>query len=184
MNKKLTFDEMLAVQRGESLEEYRNEKILRARIYDESQKYIGAPVQRWPKIKFNWDIEEGSQRFCFDGNSIEEFNKYYPEGLKLGYVSLNDFDKKLCHYSRRDGDELWQLGSESKLAHLIVYLSEGQPISPPVPKPTYNEEVILIGGHHRYAIAKVLGEENIPICVCPEHIVGIKQRLNVEWVDI
>ena len=113
--------------------------------------------------------------------SEQEFLKYHPEGLYLGDVTLQEFDKKLCHFSRRDEGELWELGSQNKLAYLIVYLSEGLPISPPVAKPTDNNEVILIGGHHRYAIAKSIGENDMPICVCPEHKSRVNEIINVKW---
>ena len=181
MNSKLTFEEALAVARGENLEEYREKAALRKRILEASQKYVDSPVDGWPKIKINWDVSKGSQRHCFDGVSIEEFSKYHPSGLLLGYVELKEFDNKLCHFSRRDTGELWELGSPSKLAYLIVYLSEGHPISPPVPKPVDKGEIILMGGHHRYAIAKAIGEDKIPICIYPEHKSRIDERINVKW---
>ncbi|VAW51400.1 hypothetical protein MNBD_GAMMA05-99 [hydrothermal vent metagenome] len=181
MNEKLTYEEHLAVLQGKNLEQYRIESSTRSRIYDEAQKYIELPVNKWPEINMNWDVSIEGQRYCFDGMSKQEFLKYYPDNLCLGTVMLHDFDKKLCHFSRRDGSELWELGSQTKLAFLIVYLSENLPISPPVAKPTDNNEVIFTGGHHRYAVAKSIGEGNIPICVCPEHKSGIDEIINVTW---
>ncbi|VAW78682.1 hypothetical protein MNBD_GAMMA13-1653 [hydrothermal vent metagenome] len=183
MSNELTFEETLAVMRGENLEEYRKEASLKAKIRDESEALIDSPINQWPQIKINWDISVESQGFCFDGVSEKDFNENHPEGLLLGYVSLEDFDKKLCHYSRRDEGELWELGCQRKLAYLIVYLSEGRPISPPVVKPVENGEVIFIGGHHRYAVAKAIGENKIPIYVCPENKLGIDKIVNVEWVN-
>lgn len=172
---------MLALLRGEDLFEYRKQKLIRERIRKSAKKYRKAPVENWPKIVMNWDVSPESQRFSFDGQSKKEFDDYYPQGLCLGYVQLHEFDKVLCHYSRRDEGELWKVGDDSKLAYLIVYLSEGGSISPPVVKPLDNGEVIFTGGHHRYAIAKVIGEKRIPIYVCPEHKLEVGKRVTVEW---
>jgi len=55
MNGKLTYEEVLAVSQGRDLEQYRIESSIRSRIYDEAQKYIDLPVNKWPAIKINWD---------------------------------------------------------------------------------------------------------------------------------
>ena len=162
MTENLTLEEILAVQRGEDLEEFRKERALRIRIMNEAEKYLNAPVEKWPPIKFNWDISSTSQRFSIDGQSQEEFVENFPDGFFLGYVELAEIDKKLCHYSRRDDGELWKVGFPDRLAYLIIYLSEGRPISPPLVKPLDSGEVILQGGHNRYAIAKVVNEHEIP----------------------
>jgi hypothetical protein len=177
----MTTDEWLAVLRGEDLESHRKERAFRERICSKTEQYRNTPVGSWPKIEINWDVTQESQRFSFDGQTKEQFEAYYPEGLCLGYVELAEFDKGLCHFSRRDEGELWEVGFQSKLAFLLVYLSEGCPISPPVAKPTDNGELILIGGHHRYAIAKAIGEKTIPIYVCPEHKSEVDKRVAVEW---
>jgi ParB-like chromosome segregation protein Spo0J len=79
--------------------------------------------------------------------------------------------------------ELWELGCSAKLARLIVYLSESRPISPPLVKPVDDGEVILQGGHHRYAIEKVINEKEIPIHIEPEYKSKIDERLSVRWAN-
>jgi hypothetical protein len=177
----MTLDEWLAVKRGEDIDSYRKGKAFQQRLSQAAEQYRNAPVERWPNIKINWDIRPESQKFSFDGPSIKKFEENYPKGLCLGYVELVEFDKALCRFSRRDEGELWNVGFASKLAYLIVYLSEGNPISPPFVKPIDNREVILAGGNHRYAIAKAIGEKTIPIYVCPEHKPGVETRITVEW---
>ncbi len=176
-------EENYAKQEGVSIEEYRKRTELRMKINEESEKYMDTPPDLWPEIKFNWDISESSQRFTLDSQSEEDFEKHYPKGFDLGYVNLEDFDKKLCHFSRRDGNELWELGFKSRLAHLIVYLARGYPISPPLVAPTGEHEVVFKGGHHRYAIAKAIGENEIPIYVESGNVTKINSIINVRWAS-
>lgn len=182
-DKGMSLQELLAVINGEDAVRVNEEAKLRSRIFEESQKYVRLPVEYWPEINMNWDVSETSQRFTLDGESEDNFKKYYPEGFLLGYVSLSDMDNILHHFSRRDEGELWEVGCEFKLARLIVYLSEGRSISPPLVKPIENGEVILQGGHHRYAIAKVIGEKRIPIHVEPKYKTQLDDLLAVEWID-
>ena len=76
------------------------------------------------------------------------------------------------------------IGSKHSLANLIVYLSEGRPISPPFVKPVDNGEVIFQGGHHRYAIAKVTGVDVFPIHVQRCNKTEIDKRVNVDWANL
>lgn len=174
-------DQISAANAGQDIGEYRAEKALRIRISEGSQKYVGKPSSEWPEIFLNWDLSKEGQRYSLDGSNKNNFAEHYPEGFLLGYVNLEEFDKKLCKYSRRDERELWEVGFEGKLAYLIVYLSENRKISPPLIKPLETGEVIFNGGHHRYAIAKEIGVETIPIHIQPESKAEIDAILNVEW---
>ena len=64
----------------------------------------------------------------------------------------------------------------------MAHISEGRPISPPVIKPTSNGKIILIGGHHRYAAAKVVSEKKLPICCNSENRNKIDILLKVDWI--
>ena len=177
----MTHEEVLAILNGEDPEKAKYSVELNQRLYEESRKYVNTPSNHWPHIDINWDTSVSSQRFSLDGVTPEQFKINHPAGFYLGYVVLKEFDSILHGYSRRDSGELWQVGCTSKLARLIVYLSENRPISPPLVKPVDNEEVILQGGHHRYAIAKEIGEERIPIHIDPENKDEISKLLTVEW---
>lgn len=174
-------DQISADNAEETLEDFRSKQALLKRTSIESEKYIDAPSSEWPSIEFNWDLSKEGQRHSLDGESPKRFEEFYPSGFLLGWVALQEFDIKLCHYSRRNEGELWEVGSKEKLARLIVYLSEGREISPPLVKPVKDDEVIFQGGHHRYAIAKEIGEEPVPIYVEPEYQSKIDEILNVRW---
>ncbi|WP_188115154.1 transcriptional regulator [Salinicola endophyticus] len=176
-------DQILAENAGETLEKYRAQRLLFQKLSRESEKYIDTHSLEWPPIKFNWDLSRESQRHSLDSASPKKFAEYYPAGFLLGFITLQELDKKLCHYSRRDEGELWEVGSKDKLARLIVYLSEGWPISPPLVKPLENCEVIFNGGHHRYAIAKEIGVDIIPIHIQPEYQERIDEILRIRWED-
>ena len=176
-------DQISAENAGETLEEYRAKLLLSKRLSKESKKYIDTPSSEWPPIEFNWDLSRESQRHSLDGERLSTFGEYYPAGFLRGFIALQDLDQRLCHYSRRDEGELWEVGSKDKLARLIVYLSEGRPISPPLVKPLGNGEIIFNGGHHRYAIAKEIREDVIPIHIQPEYQERIDEILHVRWED-
>jgi hypothetical protein len=90
----------------------------------------------------------------------------------------------LCHFSRRDGlEELWSLGTPSRLAYLIAYLAHGLPISPPLVKPLRSNEFALQGGHHRYAVAKAKKIESLPIYVEPQNANAVERIVRVNWKD-
>ncbi len=177
------FDQIYAEQAGLSIEQYMNEKKINLEITREAERYIDTTSDTWPVIKINWDLAIDSQCFSLDGTNQKTFEEYYPNGFCQGWVSLFEFDKVLCHYSRRDKGELWDVGFKSKLAFLIVYLSKGLPISPPFvcPNSALKGQTILRGGHHRYAIAKEIGEKNIPIHFKPEDKISIENLMKVTY---
>ena len=176
-------DKIAADNAGETLESYRSKKILHSRISSEANQYIETDSSYWPPITFNWDLSREGQRFSLDGENELSFKTRYPEGFILGTVKLDALDKKLCHFSRRDEGELWTVGYKSRLAYLIVYLSEKRPISPPLVKPHLIGEVMLKGGHHRYAIAKEIGEKYIPIYVEPKYRKEIDKLMEIDWIS-
>jgi len=174
-------NEKLAAFRRKDQPEYLEEKKLRERISTEAERYFNLPVSAWPKITMNWDTSKESQRYSLDAICEALFNFRYPQGFCLGYVSLAELDKKLCKWSHRDDSELWTVGFPSRLAYLIVYLSEGRSISPPFVRPFSHNELIFGGGHHRYAIVKAIGETEVPIHVLPEDKEQVGALLSVRW---
>lgn len=150
-----TFEERLAVLNGEDLECFRRKTALRTELSAEARKYIDCPPNKWPPLIFNWDLNSESQCLSLDGVKPADFNCQYPEGFQLGWVDFAEFDAKLCHFSRRDGnEELWALGRKSNLAYVIAYLAKGFPMTPPLVGINSTRELCLCGGHHRYAAAK------------------------------
>lgn len=179
-----SYEELLAHQNGQSLDAYRREQASRAATNEESKQYLNQPQAQWPELFFNWDTSRAGQRHSLDGVSPNVFDLIYPDGLVLGWVKLEEFDPVLCRFSRRDGaEELWSLGTPSRLAHLIAYLAHGRPISPPLVKARKEADLILQGGHHRYAIIKAKGVQHFPVHVEPKNVNGVSQVLSVRWND-
>lgn len=180
MEDKIDADELFDSIEGISVDVYRQQRAFKNDIRNKAEKVKNTPVEDWPEIKINWDLSKEAQRFCCDGMKQEEFDEYYPNGFFIYWVCLDDFDSVLGDYSRRDEGELWAVGSESKLAEMIIYLSEGHPISPPISSyVTETNKIILSGGHHRYAVAKAIGEKNIPICMDMDNKIEIEKLIKI-----
>jgi hypothetical protein len=182
----LEFWEKLAAFRHKDTEEARAEQELRQRIRAESEKYLFTPVSQWPEMRINWDLSRESQRFSLDGYALASYSKPrfdrdHPEGFILGWVPLLDFDAKLCASNHRTEEELWTVGRALTVAELIVYLSEGRPISPPAVR-VADSEICLLGGNHRYAVAKAIGETELPIHALPGQRDLLESLLPVTWV--
>ena len=153
--KPMTTEEVLALFEDQNLDDFRKEAALHEELWAEAETYIDLPPQNWPPLIFNWDFKAESQHLALDGVKPTDFKLYYPYGFRLGWVQFIEFDNKLCHFSRRDGnDELWNLGFKSSLARVIVHLSRGLPITPPLVGINSVGELCIFGGHHRYAAVK------------------------------
>lgn len=181
-NRSDLLDAIYADNMGITVEEYRARAALNVSLHEEGASYDGLPACEWPHLTFNWDFTRKGQRFGFDGVTSEVFQAMYPEGLRLARMSLVAFDQHLAHFSRRDtSEELWSLGCRSKLAKTIAYIRRGYVITPPIVGPT-GKEVILKGGHHRYAIAKAVQLDTIPFLVAPDDVKAIENLLDVTWL--
>lgn len=179
-----SFEEAIAVASGEDLESHRERRDFDSALYEKVEDLEDLQPEAWPKLLFNWDISRECQRHSLDGTTTNDFQSAYPDGFLAGWVLLADFDKKLCHFSRRDmPEELWEVGSKRKLSRMIRYLSRGLPVSPPLVKPLDSGEVILQGGHHRYTAAKFAGETELPIHTEPQYKDRISALFTIRWVE-
>jgi len=178
----MTSDEYQLDLSNEELVLYRKEKELRERILNDSYQYKDLAIKEWPVIKINWDIRYSSQKFSLDRDESSEFSKHHPDGFLLGYVNLNEVDKRLGICSFREVEDVWKVGSSEKLSALIVYLSEGREVSPPF-LCVYEDSLVIMGGNHRYTIAKCIGVENIPIHFKIQEKFKIDEMLNVKWIN-
>lgn len=183
-------DEIMIIVNGGNLDDYRAQKEYEHIMRLEADKYIDKPPSEWPKINFNWDFTVSSQRHCLDGCSDKEFKKSFPQGLLLGNVKLNELDGHLCQHSLRDfkKGELWSNGDKNKLAKNIIYISKGNPITPPLinflnfPENSVDYgKLNFQGGNHRFAVAKAIELDEIPIYVNPKDKEKIESILEVRW---
>ncbi|KJF97445.1 hypothetical protein UB34_13105 [Photobacterium leiognathi] len=181
----MTTRELLRTLGGECIEKVRADIALEKRIKNTSESYIDKPVEDWPELEFRWDFFVESQRFAFDGMSPNDAKALETETYDLicGFVSLEQFDRKLCARSSKSKQEFWSIGDKGKLAYLIVYLSEKRPVTPPYIVPLENGEILIEGGNHRYAVAKQWDLSQLPIYVSRKHKKAIEQLLDIEWTD-
>lgn len=177
-------DAAIAIASGETVESIRRKRRLLLRLQEASERYVGLPPTEWPSISFNWDTTRASQRFSLDGCSAGRFAQLYPDGLTIGEVDLPDLDAALCHFDRREEEELWEVGCENKLAYMVAYLHESEAISPPIVSPTLDGEVALGGGNHRYAVAKALAVPRIPILADPSHRDALVKLIPIIWQEL
>lgn len=177
-----TPEEVLAVRTGQDLNAYRAEKLERLEIAKAAERHMFVDPFEWPSIEFNWNLSVDAQRFTLDGCSLDSFTKYFPRGLRLGWVELKPFDDKLCLHNRREPVELWTVGDKKKLAMAIEYISRGKPITPPLVSPLPDgTQVCLSGGNHRYTVAKFSNQTLLPIYVDPEKVEAISNIVMISW---
>jgi len=176
-------DNLAQVLGYENAEDYEWTIREQERITKKSKEFYHTPPEKWPSITFNWDYRVESRRFCFDGLSQSKFETMYPKGLILGHMPLKEFDKYLCRFSHSDSNEPWEDADYSKLAEMIVYLSEGNLITPPIIIPIINKNKIAFeGGHHRYRVAKAVEINDISIYAYPEDVEILNQFMDICWV--
>lgn len=172
---------MLAMVNGEDLEDFRRAQALDMELTKDSKKYRRLSADKWPPLTFNWDHAPSSQRLVLDGFDEAKFRNAYPAGLKLGRLSLIEFDNRLCHSNRRRlPDELW-IGDVGKLAKVIAYLRRGLPITPPLVAAKAGQ-FVLAGGNHRYTAARASGLEQLEIYVAPDDVVAVQTVYAIDWL--
>lgn len=183
-------DQLLCEQHGFDLGEMCAERVVREGVQEEAEAYLGLMPEAWPELAWRWDFSAKAQRYVYDGISPPNFATAHPEGLRLGWVHVDDFDAKLCHFNRRNGlGELWEVGDQRKLAEAIAYCRQGHPLTPPMVAPVRMEngekatEVYLVGGNHRYTVAKFSGLVELPIYVDPELADAVAALVPVRWAD-
>lgn len=178
----MTTAEAIAFLNGEDIDVLRAQQQERDEIAEEADRYKLVSPPEWPSLEFNWDLSASAQRFALDGCKPESFATSFPNGLRLGWVSLKEFDAKLSRINRRALVELWDVGDKEKLAMAIAYISRGKPITPPLVHPIPAEKQVCFGGgNHRYTVAKFSGQIDLPIYADPEEAERIAAIVTVRW---
>ena len=171
--------ESQAVDDGWDLCHYRKLGEIRLNLQDKARSLEDLPVDEWPSFDVIWDLNSENFRFAFDGVSPNQYRKNYPDGLLLCWALQSEFYDNLCHYNKRSPEELWKLGFADKLARVVAYCSEGHPLTPVVakPHPDFENEVLLLGGNHRYAMINALKIKVMPLLIQHEDYVEMSKRL-------
>ena len=176
-----TLEEALAELKGVPLDAYRAQAAAKKKIRERGIQFRKLPPTSWPPLIFNWDLSETSQHYVYDGVDPSGFAKSHPEGLRLGYVDVAEFDRALCHFNRRaDLVELWKCGDYRKLCYALAHLEAGLPMTPPFVS-VANGKLCFAGGNHRYTAAKFSGQTCIPIYVKHEDVSSVERLVRVQW---
>jgi len=154
------------------------------RIADTSEKYFNVPPSEWPEFEIKWDLSTKNMKFALDHFDDKTFQKHYPEGLTIGWITLDELMKKMASHSQRTKDQLWETSSVGKLAKTILYFVEGNAMTPPLI--THKNGFLLVGGgFHRIGVSLGKDLAEIPILVIPsekEEINAITSK--IRWKDM
>lgn len=93
--------EFIADLSGENMDEWRRIRDIRQRLEPTVEALIDKPINEWPTFQIQWDLTNEGQRYALDGCKREAFEKQYPTGLQVRWITLNDLNRVLCDYNRR-----------------------------------------------------------------------------------
>jgi len=144
----------------------------------------GLPPDAWPPLRFNWDTSPTAYLHTVDRPSglLPQAFTPYEYALSLGWTALSSVDELLSPHSRlSDVSDFWQRGRPHAFTRLLKHLAEGRPISPPMLKFVDSGHLFLAGGHHRYAIARVVGVEQLPFFVESTFRQRVASMIPVRW---
>lgn len=146
--------------------------------------YVNKPTSAWPPLKVNWAYDSAKWIYSFDGKFPDWVQ---PDKLRLGRAPIAEIHKHLVFNSKiHNLKEFWDGASEDKAEEVIRGWSVAESMSPPVlmswPKGNCYE-INLAGGNHRFNIAKLVGEINIPFLAIESHKEILTGLLpSVEWL--
>lgn len=132
----------------------REEKVMYEKC---GSKYIGTDANEWPKLDINWDLNQDNFHLSLDGVSADKFTEDYSEGLLIGKTLIEDIYENLFYNSKiRDCNDFWKLCAKGKACGIIGRCLAKKPITPPMITP-YNGTLIIVGGNHRFNVARLSG---------------------------
>lgn len=176
-----SFEKVLASAAGQTVRQYRASQRKHAVLQEKAEAFLDLPISQWPPLRVQWDLRRKSQQYTVDEPNRRKFWEWHPKGFLLGYVDTQELDAVLHELFRRDAESLWASGDRRKLAGVLVHLSEGRRLSPPLVHPCEPDYAVLQGGVHRYAVAKAIGESRIPIYVEPCRRETVHRLIDVQW---
>jgi hypothetical protein len=173
--------EFVAELSGEDMDEWRRIRDIRQRLEPTVVALIDKPINEWPTFQIQWDLTKEGQRYTLDGCSQESFEKQYPNGLQVRWITLNDLNRVLCDYNRRTIEETWEVGSKRSLANNIAWAGDRQPVTPIYIKQNsfFPEQIKLEGGNHRYAMVNAMQVTILPVLVEQEDIAIIEKIITL-----
>lgn len=174
---KYTGSEMLALSRGEDIDEFRKKQTITNEIRLASNVHVNMEPSKWPPLKFNWDFTDNGKRYCYDGLE-RDFDLPI---LKHGFARTLDIHDKLIILNKREIGNPWKFGLKEKLSYIIEYLHRELPISPIVIYPTNSNQIGIAGGNHRFTAAIESGLSEIAVYVQEADVSLINEIISIKW---
>ncbi len=177
------FYSIKAENSGISLSKIAEQGRINKKLQYEYGKYIDKRVSEWPKLNFNWDVSYEGQYYSSGMSNIDEFRRAFPWGYDIGDVDTSELNNLLqLHCKIHDCSKVWSDFRSNSLVQIIANFAEGYKLSPPLIAPSVSAGMINVkDGRHRYVIAKLCGEKQIPICCSPEDVRQLSSLVRVHW---
>lgn len=109
-----------------------------------------------------WDRDPKHFHLTADGLSVSAFADAYPD-IKLCEAAVADIVGALCEGSTRIEDP-WSDLYRSKTSVIAYRWLTDRPVSPPMLAP-HAAGLVLVGGNHRFWLARDCGARDIPILI-------------------
>tara|TARA_R110001583_G_scaffold195354_1_gene372137 strand:- start:273 stop:788 length:516 start_codon:yes stop_codon:yes gene_type:complete len=166
---------------GGDVDEWKKHSEIKKRLAPIADSYIDLPIEQWPKIDINWDLSDEGMRFTLDGINAIQFRNSYPDGLLIRWVKLNELNDALCPYNKRTLTETWEVGFKDKLARVIAWAADGQPLTPIFISlnRALGNKLKLEGGNHRYAMINAKNLASIPVLFNESEKTEIKKLISL-----
>ena len=186
---------LASLARNVSLEQIRHDD----RPVYVSEGYGGRPIECFPPFQFYRLFHGGARDEAFERFSawyVDQFRKYASVPKKLGGMQNGTFHRLLLSVSGGDSDSVLAPGStsddllrraamlrvEQRMALFEGIRDDGYQVARtrPVLGVRRDREVYLIGGHHRAAALKVLGQRSLPcVAVFPPRALRTLKSLRI-----
>ncbi|MEM8351241.1 hypothetical protein Q4R91_12140 [Morganella morganii] len=153
-------------------------------IFEEvGSKYKGKNAKEWPEFNIQWDLTPDNFYLSLDGESAESVSESYNKGFSLGKVATNDIYENLFYNCKlTNSEDFWSTCIASKACGVLGRWLKNELITPPLIKP-YEGNLLIIGGNHRFNVARLAGAEIIYFITpyeCKDEIIAIIP--SVVWV--
>lgn len=160
-----SYEELIIEMNDEDVDEWSRHTETRLRLATIADSYLDKPIEQWPRFSINWDLSCEGMRYALDGVTADQFSNSYPSGLLVRWVDLNDLNEALCPFNKRARAETWEVGFKDKLARVIAWASDGQPLTPIFLglNKALGNKLKLEGGNHRYAMINAMNLTPIPV---------------------
>ncbi|MBJ3590222.1 hypothetical protein JGC56_03460 [Salmonella enterica subsp. enterica serovar Saintpaul] len=145
-------------------------------------KYKGMTAEKWPKLYIEWDLKPENFHHSLDGEDADSVSQNYKNGFSIGKASTKDiYGKLFSNCIVRDSNDFWAVCDKRKACGVLGRWKEKELITPPLIKP-HNDTLIIVGGNHRFNVARLAGAEAITFITPTEYMDEINSIIpTVSW---